>query len=76
MAEVRRYRGQNEEQEEVTALHQALDRHQHRLDMERGLCRHQLRAANVISRVVDEMVGDTQVQRIRRGNSIEHGRRS
>ena len=76
IAEVRRYRGQDEEEEEIKELRKALDRRQHRLDMERGMCRHRLRAANAIQRIVDEMVGDTQVQRIRRGNSIERGRRS
>jgi hypothetical protein len=75
-AEVRRYRGQDEEAEEIAALQQAIDRRKYRLDMERGMCRHRLRAANAISRIVDEMVVDTQVQRIRRGNSIERGRRS
>ena len=73
-AEIQRYRGQGDAQVEIERRRLQLNLEEQRLDIERGMCRHRLRHARVIQRVVDEMVSDRQVHRTRRGNSVERGR--
>ena len=74
VAEIQRYRGQDDMRADIERRRLQLNLEEHRLDIERGMCRHRLRHARVIQRVVDEMVGDRQVHRARRGNSVERGR--